>query len=77
MAEKEERIEISKYDLNNKEWNGDTPIDIQKVYTRTEAINRLAKKIDEAYIDENGCNKGLTMEELAKVALDALLSGVE
>lgn len=34
MAEKEERIEISKYDLNNKEWNGDTPIDIQKVYTR-------------------------------------------
>ena len=41
--------------------------------SRQEAIERMAKKIDEAYIDENGCNKGLTMEELAEAALNALL----
>lgn len=45
MADKEERIEISTYDLNNKEWNGDIPIDILKVYTRQKAIEIMAKAI--------------------------------
>lgn len=62
MADKEERIEISTYDLNNKEWNGDIPIDIHKVYTRQEAIRRIARVY--------GCG------HKAEAALKALL-GVE
>lgn len=45
MEDKKERIEICIYDLNNKEQNGDTPIDILKVYTRQEAIEVMAKAI--------------------------------
>lgn len=86
MAEKEERIYVRKYGednpcdtcedtsgeecdfcVENYEWN--------ESISRQEAIERMAKKIDEAYIDENGCNKGLTMEELAEAALNALLEG--
>ena len=39
----EERIAIDKYDLDEKEWNGDIPIDIHKDYSRREAIEKMAK----------------------------------
>ena len=80
MAEKEERILIARssdYTLTDTDkgelFEGKIAPHCANVFTRTEAINSLAKKIDEAYIDENGCNKGLTMEELAEAALNALL----
>ena len=69
MAEKEERIEISKYDLNNKEWNGDIPIDIHKVYTRQEAIGCIAKAL---------CGDDVMREgyyQMAEAALNGLLEG--
>lgn len=83
MAEKEERIEISKYDLNNKEWNGDTPIDIQKVYTLQEAINRMAKAIFNYYTDgiepQNWKLKEVrdNFNKVAEAALNALLGEKE
>lgn len=83
MAEKEERITIHQVlypckkcsiNCNKNDWKD---CDFYQNYisgmTRQEAIEKMAKKIDEAYIDENGCNKGLTMEELAEAALNALL----
>ena len=84
MAEKEERIEISKYDLNNKEWNGDTRIDIQKVYTRKEVIERMAKAMCHSPFEscegcivqkkKQACKQALEgMKELAEAALNALL----
>lgn len=86
MADKEERIEISKYDLNNKEWNGDTHIDIQKVYTRKEVIERMAKAICRTYGEdcetcrfngnEKGCKRYLEFRNyiaMAEAALNALL----
>lgn len=76
MAEKEEKIAIAKM-LTGLDDDGSAQLDHFKIYSRQEAIERMAKKIDEAYIDENGCNKGLTMEELAEAALDALLSSGE
>lgn len=85
MANKEERIEISTYDLNNKEWNGDIPIDILKVYTRQEAIEVMAKAIFEwqrpgcrgdVPIEDVWNNEQEGYEKLAEVALNALLKGV-
>ena len=78
MTEKEERIEISKYDLNNKEWNGDIPIDIHKVYTRQEAIERMAKAmIDMAFTGNYSRFEDTCIVEdaipYAEAALDALL----
>lgn len=70
MADKEERIEISTYDFNNKEWNGDIPIDILKVYTRQEAIEVIAKRLIFEGVNYFECNA------IAKWCLDALLEGV-
>lgn len=82
MAEKDERIEISKYDLSNTEWNGDCQIDIDKVYTRQEAIERMAKAL---YVhqyqnmpprwedDDNGYRE--IYLKRAEAALNALLEG--
>lgn len=82
MAEKEERILIARstdYTITDTDkgalFEGKIAPHCANVFTRQEAIERMAKKIDEAYIDENGCNKGLTIEELAEVALNALLEG--
>lgn len=75
MAEKKERIEISKYDLNNKEWNGDTPIDIQKIYTRQEAIERITKAIAIKYFESVFSCENEEIEEYAEAALNALLEG--
>ena len=71
MADKEERIEISTYDLNNKEWNGDIPIDIHKVYTRQETIQVMSDALySNVFITREHAVKG------AEAALNALL-GVE
>lgn len=69
MGEKEERIEISKYDLNNKEWNGDAPIDIHKVYKRQEAIEHIAKALCADDVMREG------YYQMAEAALNALLEG--
>lgn len=83
MANKEERIEVCTYDLNNMNGNGDIPIDILKVYTHQEAIKVMAKGIFEDML--KGHN--LTWEDAdisakkpfinqAEAALNALLKGV-
>ena len=71
MSGKEERIEISTYDLNNKEWNGDIPIDILKVYTRPEAIEVIAKRLKYEGVNKFECNT------IAKWCLDALLEDIK
>lgn len=70
MPDKEERIEISTYDLNNKEWNGDIPIDIHKVYTRQKAIEVIEKRLIFEGVNYFECNA------IAKWCLDALLGGI-
>lgn len=82
MANKEERIEISTYDLNNKEWNGDIPIDILKVYTRPEAIEVMAKEIYKRRWFVSECKNKNTLgfsicKDYAEIALNALLEGVK
>ena len=69
MADKEERIEVSTYDLNNKEWNGDIPIDILKVYTRQEAIETIKKSLKKIQCWPDSFN-----DSIAETALNALLA---
>lgn len=64
MAEKDEKIEISKYDLSKKEWNGDIPIDIHKVYTRQEAIERMANVIRKKLFKNEGPTQKIKEEGL-------------
>lgn len=70
MINKEERIEVSTYDLNNMNENGDIPIDILKVYTRQEAIEVVAKRLIFEGVNHLECHT------IAKWCLDALLKGV-
>ena len=44
-----------------------------KTMTRTEAIEKMAKAISKAFLDENGNSQGTTDKELAEAALNALL----
>ena len=76
MANKEERIEISTYDLNNKEWNGDIPIDILKVYTRQEAIEVMAKGMCKRATEVIKNNETVVFNYgfYAEAALNALLA---
>lgn len=85
MANKEERIEVCTYDLNNINGNGDIPIDILKVYTRQEAIEVMAKAMFEwqrpgcrgdVPIEDVWNNEQEGYEKLAEVALNAFLKGV-
>ena len=81
MANKEERIEVCTYDLNNMNGNGDTPIDILKVYTRQEAIEVMAKALCHRHCPEKVCTSCDEWEkygtkEDAEAALNALLKGV-
>lgn len=82
MANKEERIEVSTYDLNNMDENGDIPIDILKVYTHQEAIEVMAKAL---FLEDDFGRRWdlVTNEDIkegyrqrAKAALNALLKGV-
>ena len=84
MAEKEERIYVRQYGednpcdtcedkngdgcdfcMKNYEWNASIP--------RKEAIERMAKAISKAFLDDKGNPQGATDKELAEAALNALL----
>lgn len=70
MAEKEERILcIETYEKIAECGYGD----FYNTITRKEAIERMAKAISKAFLDDKGNSQGATDKELAEAALNSLL----
>lgn len=80
MAEKEERILVARstdYTITDTDkgelFEGKIAPHCANVFTRQEAIERMAKAISKAFLDDKGNPQGATDKELAEAALNALL----